>query len=307
MKNIILGILCFVSLISWVFANSQIDLQVSERNLEVGQRFILSVELKDIVIEWSSGEISIPWIENFEIFSQNTSTRAQNINGVTQSITQFQLALSPKYVWNYEIWPVSIGDDESLKDNEKIVVIVSNSVQSSPTQSSVNQKSWGTGTVDTQAVLENMSQWKLWKLREVPFPLLGHIFILIFFIGAFYFLLRYILNSDKKPVQKIQVPQTAENQNETYKKYFEKLSQKIWKIPSEIFFQQFNIGIRKIFLDIGLDKAQTLTLNEIMKQKKDISPEILQLFVKSYKHEYSKANISAVTQKKYIENILSAL
>lgn len=290
------------------YANSQIDIEVDENNIELWDTITITISLSDINLQQTNAEISLPWVENFDVFSQSVSNSFQNINGVSQSLTQLILQLTAKNTWEFELGPVEILWNEILKDNEKLNIRVGlGSTNFIPPVTLDDTQEY---QEPEQNLTKDMIPWEnsedLKWLREINFPLWAHGAFLIFFVGAFYLLLSYVLKSDtsNKPKQEhLQVEDTSDQ----YKKYFKNLLWEIGALSSEDFFHQYNIWLRKIFGDLWVSQYHSATLSEFQKHTVVTQDKRFAVFKKSYKHEYSWVNISQETQKKYINDILELL
>lgn len=303
----IIGVIGVFIIPIYAFANSQIDIETSDTNIELGDSITITVSLNDINLQQSNAEISLPWVENFDVFSQSVSNSFQNINGVTQNLTQLIIQLTAKNTWDFELGPVEILWDEILRDNEKINISVRSWWVASPSSLAP------VDIQNTQEIEQNLTKDVLWwweedlrGLREMKFPVWAHGAFLVFFIGAFYLLLSYVLKSDKSETTQ-ETPISQSDKTDQYKIYFKNLSEEIWDLSSEDFFHLYNVGLRKIFWDLWVNNHFTATLMELTKNS-DITGDLkFELFKKSYKHEYSWVSVSQLTQKKYIDDILSLL
>jgi hypothetical protein len=308
MKKTYLLLLLFIAPLS-SFANEQIDIESSAINIEMWETFTITISLSNLRIEESKGKLSLPWIENFNIFSQGTSNIFQDINGETQSVTQLVIDLQAKQAWEFAIWPVEIIWDEILRDNEKINITVA--WNPTPTPQPII---WGNpSSEDTkkQDQIEDISSskesWTVSGLREINFPLWAHWAFIIFFITSFYILLRYVLSGEKKAEIESLITQDWENNTNHSRDYFMNLAEEIGTVESGEFFHQYNIWMRNIFSKLWVQSSKTVTLTELSRDTSISSRDEFLLFKKSYKHEYSAIEISEQTQKIYIDDILTLI
>lgn len=308
MNKFFIILLLFLSPLTW-FANKQIDIETSAIRVVVGEEFRVTIRLTDIVMDQSLWDILLPGIENFDVFSQSTSNTFQDINGQTQSMMQLTLQLRAREAGEFVLWPVEVLANQELKDNEKINIIVDRKSWS-PIQTVTPGTTSNTQTLQNNIVNEVMTQKDTWVfswLRTMKFPIWAHGGFLVFFIGAFYLLLSYVLQPDSNRYKSSDETQNIPESLHDSQDYFIKLSSLIGEIESKDFFHRYNIGLRNIFWDILWFEVQSDTLTELSKHELLLSKQEFLLFKKSYKHEYSWVSISQETQKKYIENILNIL
>jgi len=299
MKYIFLIVLWVLFVPQYLFANSQIDIETSQKDVKVWESFVITISLNDFDSQWNQLQISLPWIEEFNIFSQSSEQRFQSINGETQSVTQYKLSLTPKQPWNYELWPVQIIWEDTMRDNEKINIQVLSDIA----VNNLNEDSPDTDILWGE-LLEELEWWITW-IREVKLPLWAHVSIVLFFIIAFYLLLSYVLKDKKKNKQEESHERTeSSDTSELHKRYFQSLSSEIGSLSSEEFFHNYNEWMRWIFSDILWKKIKSETLTQLEENIAQIPNTYFTLFQKSYKHEYSVKDVSSQTQKKYIDDIL---
>lgn len=292
----------------FTYGNSQIDIETSSINLEVGEEFIISVFLTDLDIDLDNLQIALPGVENFDVFAQSISSQFQSVNGDTQSITRLDMQVSAVREWVFEIGPVELQWDETLIDNKSIDITVRSQIQTTPALPSLTDEDEETQA--EQNLTKNILNWwnnqDLWWLRELKLSAWTHGAFLIAFLGAFYLLLSYVLKTDTPKIES-EITEKIENKNDIYASYFKKLSQEIGSLKSEDFFHQYNIWMRKIFWDMWFSNYHSATLSEFKKHNMISNDTRFPIFKKSYKHEYSGAHISIETQKKYIDEILNCL
>lgn len=306
MKYLYTFILLFFLIPVSVFANSQIDIESSAKDIVMGQDFTITITLTDLEVDADQAQISIPGIENFNIFSQSNATSFQNINGQTQNIRQFTLGLTPKQIWEFALGPVEIIWDTVLRDNEKLNIQVWTDSIFAPNQNNSLQN-------DIQEE-ESTNQWdslvrevdeSIRPIREVKFPLWGHIAIIIFFIWSFYLLLSYVFQKEAwTQKQSISNSSSDEDKNKKYKQYFQSLAWEIWSLKSEDFFHQYNQWLRIILADYSGTDTKTATLSELSKKASLSKLEEFQIFQKSYAYEYSWVDTTSQLQQQYIDDIL---
>jgi len=289
------------------FANSQIDIESSKIRVQSWEDFTITITLRDINLQQENPEVSLPGIENFDVFSQSVSNSFQNINGVSESVSQLILQLTARNTGEFEIGPVEILWEAELRDNERINISVLSSGITPPAFQNSQIETQEQASEELENTLADWVNEDLSWLREVIFPLWAHGAFLLFFILSFYFLLRYIFSWENTQKQQVEFTAQAENTSVNYKDYFYALSQKIWGLSSGDFFHEYNNWIRKIFSDISHSDMQSATLMELQKHTIINSDQRFSLFKKSYKHEYSGLAVSEQTQKKYIDDILKLL
>lgn len=103
MKYVKLGIWCMMLLPMMVLAQT-LDLQTTTNMTDINSSFGVTV-----VVEWIQwGDVSIAWIEDFEVVSQSRSQSMQIINGRQSTNVQLNLNLKPKEVGTFTLGPAVV-------------------------------------------------------------------------------------------------------------------------------------------------------------------------------------------------------
>lgn len=119
MKYVKLGIWCMMLAPICVWAQS-LDLQTSTNKTDINSTFGATV-----VVEWIQwGDVSIAWIENFEVVNQSRSQSIQVINGRQSSQVQLQLNLKPKEVGTYTLGPAVVDTPQGAVSSQSVLIEV---------------------------------------------------------------------------------------------------------------------------------------------------------------------------------------
>ena len=259
MKKILL-ILAFLCLPFYVYWNEDIDIETSSRLVEFWDTFDVTITLTDLNIQQSGGQLSLPGIENFDVFSQSMESQVQSVNSETQSVTKLVISLQARNVWEYTLWPVKITGNIEEEDNEKLnITITSNGQNQNITPPAwVDQESSTTQDELSQKLSQQEDLESNWWLREVKLSPWTHLAFVVFFFVSFYLLLRYVFQKETPKVTQVSQAASEDTLKMQYKKYFETLSGEIGNIPSEDFFHQFNVWLRKIFWDMWVKNHRNI-------------------------------------------------
>ena len=102
--------LFFIS--SIVYAESSIRLNIDKQEIDVQEIVELRVDIS-LENQTNSVEIVIPGVDDFIILWQSQSQSVTNSNWVISQNFVFLLSLKWREAWDYEIWPINIGNISS--------------------------------------------------------------------------------------------------------------------------------------------------------------------------------------------------
>lgn len=275
-----------------VFASEDIIISVSNSQVQTGDIFELNIEIDTSAITLDAVQFDVPWIEEFEIFSQSQSQEYQNINGEIQSLITYRIGLSTNTQGEYSLGPIRIITPEvEVSDDEVVSVRVSDVVSIPWTQ------------IDDSDVEESGIKW----LRIPKFSFWGILWILIVFFTIFYICLSTLFSHKPKEIKKKILVESLGDIYTPHKKYFNKLEKQVGDISSPVFFRKYNIGLRNILVSQWYVSAETDTLKELSSKHGIQENDTFVILKKSYKYEYSDSVISESTQHKYIEDIFKTI
>ncbi len=307
--NIIKSIsLFFVFVLLWfwsVFANEDINLQISQSQLEVGDTFDVAIELKNQLSQGQNLQISIAWIDNFDVLSQSQVSNTQSINGVTSSVLSFSMRLTAPVVWKFTIGPVTILKNwKEFQDDTvfplEVVEEWSLTPSNTPTQ---NPSSSDISTPSASETLSWSTDDDIKDLRREGFPFMLLIFWLLFFIVLFSLLIRYYITP--KNTSEKEVVFTAPTQS-YYDKKLAQVEQLRWekeRVSQQDFFRKFNHIIRDIFSHEGFSIVESASLQELLQRENIQESELFDIYQKSYYKEFSQNEDMSTLQDSFVNDL----
>lgn len=98
----------------------QIELIADQKEIWIDGQISIVLTIKQKANSWINwSDINIPWIENFKIIRNSSSTKMNIINWDIKSIIERQFILKPIEEWVFKIWPVEIQLNwETIKSNQ---------------------------------------------------------------------------------------------------------------------------------------------------------------------------------------------
>jgi len=271
-----------------LYASDEIDVFLSESTALLWERVHYKVRIVWENTLNGNEEIQIPWIENFEIFSQSFGTSVQNINGKVESTHEYTFSLQTPAPWSYDIWPVSIifPNWNILQDDATV---------------SLEITQWPIITNDIPSSEDIQVPWKtseLKWLREIPFPVLVLLILCALFFVIFFLTLKWYLSRVNFKDATITQQEISSLEEDVYGKYFDILEEKYTGISHSEFYRLFNAGVRNIMLSQWYINAPSATLREVKSQSHMLGNEIISIFSKSYENEFSMKHGEISERKK---------
>lgn len=290
-------IFCLIFLFLWglnTFANENVNISLSADKISLSESFLYRVEIYDSSVTADGLSFDIPWIENFSLFSQSSSSDILNINGETTSRFLYIFSLRPETVGSFSLWPIKILSSQGdIQDDEIVNIQVEDDRPPVYIQENISPTE---------------SDTSIRPLREVSFSRWGIIGLVVLFFILFYIVLLYATKTRKtQTLTSIPTQEKSLSQREKVIQYFEFLGWEIWELSSQRFFQKYNTGIRWILQQEGVKNAHKITLSELKKYSEVQRNEVYKIFQRSYKHEYTQKGTTVETQKKYIDDIVEHL
>ena len=291
-------LLFFIFWSKFVFAWGDINVEISQSELLLGESLKLQIQLDTTTIQDWDISIGLEWIENFQIFSQSQGYNFESINGQAQSRLVYTLDLRAIQAGAFTLGPVKIlGLEEEIIDDETFEIQVHDSLIPSKQE----EEKEDMNTQDTSDIEQ------LKPDRSEKFPLIWFIGIVGICITLFYMFLQYALFPKNTKNNEHNLEKETISFDEEMIESFQKLEKKLGEISSQKFFRKYNILLRKMLLHYGVSDALTATLSEIKKHPDISDNAIFEVFKKSYNHEYSGKEKTLLTRKKYIEKAMNLL
>ena len=314
MKNNILSIICFL-IVFFTIGNSafaELSLQIDVSKQEAAVWEIVDLELELSSDEQQNLEIEIPWLENFQIVSQNQQRTIQSLNGVSQTTQNISLWIVANQEWTFTLWPVEAW--KTLSNSLELVITASNSWNWSWTSSSSTNWLWndeslwnqwieepkledlnlGTGSTDIRDIQKPQS--------TSPFALLPTLiaFLLSLCILLGYYIYKLIRNNHQQEQLHIE-PEMIEEERVDYFELLSNIEKYHIQDSKDSFYGKLWELLR---LYISREKWWNLhdTFEELEK-KMQSTPELLTLYKKVYFPEYNKEEDSTEVRKDIITDI----
>lgn len=284
MKKLLLFLLCIIPTVG--YANDDvIDLHVSKNTIELGDVFDMQLSVTfDSRTEIPS--ITIPWIENFNIFSTSQWETVRQVNDDFERTWKLSLKLEPKSSWDFTLWPVVISIDGQQYTSSEERVIVS-----------------GIKTIlaDESKEAEKDS---IEGIKKPPFQIPYFMMFLGVLLGLFYFFMYRYFASRKKKIKKQQIVQPA--QEISHKALLKKLKKSIPDIDDAVFFSELHRIIRDyVRIHFSFPTAQKSTLKEITPYIKNT--ELLRVFMDSYTREFDGKKTTTPKKESIVEAYIQIL
>ena len=292
-RSIFLMMLLFFWISNSLWANDEVGVSVSSKQVQVWESILVDIVFDPGVSQWEI-ELSIPWIEEFTVFSQSQQQRVQSINGNTATVFQYTLQIRPQQEGIFVLWPVQIDLwNKQLRDDEELRIQVWNSIQNIPEE-----------TAPSEEVLTEKP-----KLQPVRWYEMSSLFILwliaLFFI-VFFILLKKYLETRKPNIAQEQsiVPLT---QIERLQKYFQKLEKHPGEWESQELYRKVNLWLREIFHMDTPKLTWAETLFELRHNKKILGHWLFPVFEKTYFWEFWWHEFDAQKFSNEIQSIIQYL
>lgn len=281
------------------FAESSITLSMSSSQVELWEDVMLDV----IITSTGSqiGDITIPGIEDFDIFSTSQSQRFQNINGEMQNEFLIQLQLTAKNLWEFQLWPVETQVwDETISSNTLTIQvweqILSPSLPSVQTTPSSPQENVQDATGETLEFRDEL------RAPEKTFSMFAKIFFFLLWLWVFVFLFFWVLRKYFSS-ENTQEESEMSLQKTDFRTLIEKYFSETRDAETHTFFRGLNLILRAYLEEHFIPWAKEKTLQELQKTEK-IPKEFLKVFEESYIGEYNDREETPIQRGKLKDKIL---
>lgn len=281
------------------FAESSITLSMSSSQVELWEDVMLDV----IITSTGSqiGDITIPGIEDFDIFSTSQSQRFQNINGEMQNEFLIQLQLTAKNLWEFQLWPVETQVwDETISSNTLTIQvweqILSPSLPSVQTTPSSPQENVQDATGETLEFRDEL------RTPEKTFSMFAKIFFFLLWLWVFVFLFFWVLRRYFSS-ENTQEESEMSLQKTDFRTLIEKYFSETRDAETHTFFRGLNLILRAYLEEHFIPWAKEKTLQELQKTEK-IPKEFLKVFEESYIGEYNDREETPIQRGKLKDKIL---
>ncbi len=237
--------LFFVNIV-WADEAVQVNLNLSNEEVQIGDSFQVSISLKNASTgDLNISNINIPGIENFQQAGSRQSTKIQMINGETTVVSEKTLTLIALNEGEYKLGPVKIKSNTvDTSSNEATIKV-----------SAKKEKSFFSSSDNDKQVIEKVTKNKIQSSTK---KIWTNILTLTILIGLIFSFNKQRINVKNK------------NLEETVTQYKEK-SKKSIDIPDkedERFFEKTKKAIL-VYLSNNYDiDADVLTTTEIVKKLK---------------------------------------
>ncbi len=292
-------VLFFYVLAWWVFASS-IELSVDNENPDIWEIFTLEVQLEFSSLE-PVQDVTIPGIENFEVFSQMQSEQTQIIHDDVSKQSFIILQLKPTNFWTFEIGPASGSFSGTTLNSNTLSIHVGEqwaSVVPSISEETISKEA----TISGEASIDNETdQWirGLKKPGDNVFILL--LFIFLFF--AFFYTIMHMFFFSRRDTPE-QEPPTPAPEPVSIVQELRELKQQIPHITKQEFYEKLNATIKKVIsYTYNIPEIENKTLREITPYiQKD--KDVLDLFSESYTKEFDEKTDKQSSRETIIDKYL---
>lgn len=281
-KRIFLFFLVFIFSYLWVFAQGEITLQSDKNNVWVNDIFSIDIFVLSDKNIWEN--FSIEWIEKFQQFSRQNSTRISVINGEQKIEKNIKISLNPTAPGRFKIGPVVMDVNGEKISSEAIFIDVWD-VSSTKKSSHNSEKKW-----ENNEPKHEQENEKFHGVLGANFSLFDFSYFLLFLVflsGVLYVVVSKIFDENKKEnVTKKEVDKKPEESIFiSLMKKLVLLKKNSWVFENSAFYHELNSVFREYLSMIGFVDVHQLTLEEI--QKLELDTEVRGLFEQVYMLEFS--------------------
>jgi len=107
----------------WFVVAQSVSLWVNTTDIDIYWSFSVTAQINP----WNGKElsnISIAWMDQFEVLSKSQRQQTQIINGSMSQQIVIALQLAPKDIWSYTLWPASfVIDGQPFVSNELTLTV----------------------------------------------------------------------------------------------------------------------------------------------------------------------------------------
>lgn len=301
MRKIIITFLILSLSITQVFAWLKLDFSSDKKEYNIDENIIINIDISGDNSKWN---LSIKWIENFNVVLQNQSESVSIINWKITTNKYIKLYLAATKAWEYDLWPISINwkdfwEPIKLKITWERLMINPNIKKKVSSNNKVEKQdfdkidlSWNENNISSKKVIwinwEEMIDIypQKWFLIWDIFSKLSLYFLLISLILFFLFWLikKYIpllISSKVEAIEHKKIVKKKVN----YEKLINEIEEKYFNKKKEVFYSKL-WNLFRIYLDDKVwDWLSKKSLSEIRLSKK-LDKNLLELYQKVYYPEY---------------------
>lgn len=290
MKKIVISFFLSLFVISSVFAEETLSLQLDRQKVEVWQTFSLHLEVANDG-DTQVDKVDIAGLDGFTQVGHSRSTKMFMVNGKTQVSVWIDIALEATKEGEFTIWPakMQIWKKNVSSNTVKIQVVPMTGL----TQDFSEEKDSSDTLYDVKP-----PQSTFWYNSLFFYGV-----IILLFIGIFYFVVYYFLDSRelKAPVKKVVAEKRVvlEDKTQYFRKAIKKLAAEGWELDRSLFFSRLNTLYREFLVYKWIPEALTFTLDDAKKyQKQKEFTQIIDSFQEAYYYEFKNwENIDEVKKK----------
>lgn len=306
MKNIILFLIITILSLNFVFAETQIELNVSDTQINIDDYINLEIKL---IYDWDFKwwNVSIIWVDNFKKLNTKNGSSYSNINWTILNTQTITLSLAPYNTGSFIIWPAILWEnEEELKSNIVEIKVLNKKIKSN---SNILENKNNIKNKDQIQIEENENNMKNKDWIEYDYNIFSkfnYYFLILLFvliIIVLYFLDKYN-NKPKKQIKK----EIIFDLNLEKKKIIKKLNhlkKNNNNYTKPEFYSKLNIIFRYYFNILWFKDSDTLTLKEIKVLKLD--KKLVNLFEKSYLSEFNNKSNFLDDEINIIDDLINIL
>ena len=273
-----------------------LELKISDSKILIDDTFSLTIDLNlwDNAQAW---DLTIAWLENFVQNWTSRSVQSYYQNWVWYTIYWISVNLMPKTEWTFTIWPAMIQVWNEIHTSNTVEITVesvanmlnsqndSNDFEDENSEKSENSEDSSIDSQNSSSDENSEFNPNAWQKN------LSLMFLYVFLAIILILIIIYFLVKNKKS----EIPEKIEKVPEiSTKKYFLDKLKNIQKkdLDSQEFCAEINNFTREIFSKSWVEKAETLTLKELQKNK-NANSSLLESLKKTYYFEFNNQNFES--------------
>jgi len=270
----------------YTYAQAEVNLNVSDTQVELWEVFEIQLSLNfDSSI--SIPGVSIPGIEDFEIFSQTQWESVRQVNDQFERTSKLVLQLRGLSAGEFTLWPVSITVDGEQYNSESHTILV-----------------WPKDSLSEDITNTWSKAQGIHGLKKPQFQIPYFLLFCIGLILVFYLLIHKVISTKKiQPVEDI--PQDTHQRS--YISELEKLQTDIENISQSEFFMRLHEIVRNYIGDTyNITFPEKYTFQELKPHIKN-NTELTKAFYDSYIHEFNGKNTTLAKKRKMVQDYIDIL
>ncbi len=332
-------ITCWIFILSWIsiFAATSIDFSTQKTDYHIDDT--IQVEISIQSDERIGSDVSINWIDNFQVVWKRQSQRTSIINWSQTSIFDLQLTLLAEEAWTFSLWPVTVQwssgtisskvleltiTGERIMVNNSLNTFKKNTWQLAPTPANDDEEENNIDNIVLDSSSGSLTPKEiLWVDGEVMKDIYPEkwylywslisknslIFLFFAFLAlAFYKVLEHYLQiyNSKKITGPQPINTVVKKEVVNYSQLISDLEKNHIESKKDLFYSEATKIFRKFLWDKFWNVAASTSFTQLQRTIPE-EKEILKSYAQIYFPEYSKIPDSIEERKKIISDLKSTL